>query len=323
MGWWAAATLTLNCQKVQNKGGQDLSWRWWPQTILSTNLLEVMLLHWSKKIEKHTNLKNSRWRWWGGQGMWHIKSANPPQLPFLLVSAELGDNATSRLLTTCMTLISTLQVRPLNQRCISRPWNRFLLHCEIEASPWPGFATPLRRKGLRQTHGRLLLRPNARSKLWFRIIRKSTNWAEKPRRDWRCKCSRLIQGCVQFWCLKRNQWGWNPSLLQSQQQLGRERNNPHTPVPAESGLMMTPFPWTQDKCGNKQQTVITSDHKPHPPCYAIPSATLANNICHINHINHIKLSNGNTTSHSGNNTCQTITATHKMAITSANNEWWQ
>ena len=40
----------LNCLKLQNTGGWHLSWRWWPLTILSTNLLEVMLLHWSKNL---------------------------------------------------------------------------------------------------------------------------------------------------------------------------------------------------------------------------------------------------------------------------------
>ena len=34
-----------------------------------------------------------------------------------------------------------------------------------------------------------------------------------------------------------NQWGWNPSLVQSQQQPDPERNNPHTLVSGESGLM--------------------------------------------------------------------------------------
>ena len=51
MGWWAAAAFTLNFQKLQNKGGHDLHWRWWSWTILSTNLLELMLLHCSKKWE--------------------------------------------------------------------------------------------------------------------------------------------------------------------------------------------------------------------------------------------------------------------------------
>ena len=36
------------------------------------------------------------------------------------------------------------------------------------------------------------MRPNARGKLQFRSIRNSTNQVEKPR---------LIQGCVQLWCL--------------------------------------------------------------------------------------------------------------------------
>ena len=45
------------------------------------------------------------------------------------------------------------------------------------------------------------MRPNARSKLQFTSIRKSNDQVEKPRRDWRCNGIRVIQGCVQFWCL--------------------------------------------------------------------------------------------------------------------------
>ena len=43
---------------------------------------------------------------------------------------------------------------------------------------------------------------NARSKLQLRVIRKGTNQAEKPRRDWRCNGIRLLQGSIQFRCLK-------------------------------------------------------------------------------------------------------------------------
>ena len=62
-----------------------------------------------------------------------------------------ADTATSRLLATWMSLIPTLQVWPLSQRCTTRPWHRSLLHCEIEPSPCPGIATPLWGKRLRQT----------------------------------------------------------------------------------------------------------------------------------------------------------------------------
>ena len=81
-----------------------------------------------------------------------------PTDPFpACVSRTGGDIATSRLLTTWMSLIPTLQVRTLSQRRITRPWHRSLLHHEMEPSPWPGLATPLRGKRLRQTHRRLLL----------------------------------------------------------------------------------------------------------------------------------------------------------------------
>ena len=68
-----------------------------------------------------------------------------------------GDTATSTFLATWTSLIPTLQVRPLSQRWTTRPWNRSLLHHEMEPGPWPGLATPLRGKRLRQSHGRLLL----------------------------------------------------------------------------------------------------------------------------------------------------------------------
>ena len=68
-----------------------------------------------------------------------------------------GDIATSGLLATWMSLIPTLQVRPLSQGRTTRPWHRSLLHCEMEPSLWPGLATPLWRKRLRQIHRRLLL----------------------------------------------------------------------------------------------------------------------------------------------------------------------
>ena len=42
------STLMLNCLKLWNNGKWNLSWRWWPFTVLSTKLLKVMLLHWFK-----------------------------------------------------------------------------------------------------------------------------------------------------------------------------------------------------------------------------------------------------------------------------------
>ena len=68
----------------------------------------------------------------------------------------------------------------------------------------------------------------------------------------------LIQGSVQLWCLNRIWWGWNPSPVQSQPWPGPEKNNPHNLVPGESGLMIKPYQWTQDKCG-KQTTNLSAD----------------------------------------------------------------
>ena len=82
----------------------------------------------------------------------------PPMAPLLSSIRRTGrDTTTSRLFATWMGLSPTLQVRSLNQRGTSRFWHRPLLHIEMEPSLWPGFANPLREKGLRQAYGGLLL----------------------------------------------------------------------------------------------------------------------------------------------------------------------
>ena len=48
MEWRAGVACMLNHLKLWKNGGWHLSWRWWPCTISCKNLLEVMLLHWSK-----------------------------------------------------------------------------------------------------------------------------------------------------------------------------------------------------------------------------------------------------------------------------------
>ena len=103
-----------------------------------------------QKFEKHTNLKHCRCRWWGGWrswGLWHIRSTDPHAPLSSRLSRTGGDTATSRLLATQMSLIPTVQVRPLRQRCPPspwhRPWHRSLLYCELEPSPWSALATLL------------------------------------------------------------------------------------------------------------------------------------------------------------------------------------
>ena len=157
MGWWMVAALILNCWMLWNKGGQDQSWRWWPWTILSTNLLYVKFFLWSKNLKSIPTWKTADED--DEETEDHDTSgALIPMDPFPpSVGRTSGDIAISRILTTWMILIPTLQVRPLGQERTSRPWHRSLLHCDMELSPWPGLATPLRRKRLRQTHRRLLL----------------------------------------------------------------------------------------------------------------------------------------------------------------------
>ena len=83
--------LLLNNRMIWNKGGQDLSWRWWPWTILSKNLLDVMLLDWSKiwkayqpeKLQMEMMKKLKKLRTLAHQ------ECQPLWLPFLPISAEL------------------------------------------------------------------------------------------------------------------------------------------------------------------------------------------------------------------------------------------
>ena len=68
-----------------------------------------------------------------------------PMAPHLHSISRTGrDTTTSRHLATWKSLSPTLQVRPL-------------LHSEMAPSLWPGFATSLREKRLRQAYGGLLL----------------------------------------------------------------------------------------------------------------------------------------------------------------------
>ena len=144
MGCWCAVAFTLNCQKLQNKEGCDLSWRWWPWTILNTNLLEVMPLHCSKieKAYQPATLKMKMMR-----RPWTVthQEYQSPQPPFILASSDLTETLPPAAFSW-MSLSPTLQVRPLSQRGTNRLQQRPLLHIKMEPSTWPGFATSLRGK---------------------------------------------------------------------------------------------------------------------------------------------------------------------------------
>ena len=128
-----------------------------PKLKMVTNLLDVMLLHWLQYLKSIPTLKTAdeddeEDEDCNTSGVLTPMGSFPPS-----ISRTGVDTATTRLLATWMSLIPCLQVRPLRQRCTTRPWHRSLLHCKVEPSPWPSFATALRGKRLRQTHGRLLL----------------------------------------------------------------------------------------------------------------------------------------------------------------------
>ena len=120
--------------------------------------VNVMLLHWSKNLKIIPNWKtaNEDDEEAEDHDAWWVLTPTDPFPPSVCRTG--GDIATSRLLTTWMSLIPTLQVRPLSLRWTTRPWHRSLHH-EMEPSLWPGLATTLKRKRPRQTHRRLLLSP--------------------------------------------------------------------------------------------------------------------------------------------------------------------
>ena len=69
------------------------------------------------------------------------QECQPPQPPLPpSISRTGGDTATSRFLATWMSLIHTLHVRPLSQRCATRPWHKSL--CTVKWNPIQGLALP-------------------------------------------------------------------------------------------------------------------------------------------------------------------------------------
>ena len=126
-------------------------------THINHNPVRCMLLHWSKNLKSIPTLKTAD-KDDEEAGVCNTSGVPNPMVPIPpSISRTSGDTATSRLLATWMSLIPTLQVWPLSQRCTTRTWHRSLLHYEMEPSPWPSLATPLRGKRLRKTDGGLLV----------------------------------------------------------------------------------------------------------------------------------------------------------------------
>ena len=137
MGWWAAAALILKHLKLQNKRWQDLCWRWWSITILSTNLLEVILLHWSKNwwsvptctTEEEDDMETVDCN---TSGMPTPMTAHLPR-----VSRTGRDTTTSRLSANLISLSPTLQAGLLCQGPSSTS-----LFCILKWNPVLGPALP-------------------------------------------------------------------------------------------------------------------------------------------------------------------------------------
>ena len=137
------------------QGGWDLSWRHWPLTILSTKLLEVMLLHWSKNWGSVPTCTKEEEE--GGDVVGYNISGMPsPMAPLLPRVSKTGRDTTTRLSVTLMSLNPTLQVRPLCQRGMTRLTQVSIAHWNRNSVF--GLALPylIGGKGLRQAKGRPL-----------------------------------------------------------------------------------------------------------------------------------------------------------------------
>ena len=142
-----------NCQKLWNKGGWDLSWRWWPQTILSINLLDILLLHWSKYLKsmptwKAADVEDEEAEEAEDSGTSGVPT---PMAPFLLVTAELVETLPpADFLSLEWASFSHTKWGLLAKDAPLGPGTDLdtgpLLYCEMESSLWSGLATPLRRK---------------------------------------------------------------------------------------------------------------------------------------------------------------------------------
>ena len=146
-GMLSGSNPDINCQKFWNKE-DGLKLKMLTPNHIKHKPVRCNASPMIKKFEKHTNLNNCRWRWWEAEE--HDTSGVPtPTEPFPpSISRTGGDTAISRLLATWINLNPTLQVRPLSKGWTTRPWHRSLLCHEMEPSPWPDLATPLRRKRL-------------------------------------------------------------------------------------------------------------------------------------------------------------------------------
>ena len=150
-GWWAAAALTLKCQKSWNKGGRDLSWRWWPQIIFSTNLLHVMLLHWSKIWTAYQPEMLQMMR-----RMKRLRALAHQDTPLFFLTVKLVETLPPvdfLLLGWTSLPLSKWGLLGKDARLVPSTDPERGLFCTVKWNPvCAGLASPLRRKRLRQPH---------------------------------------------------------------------------------------------------------------------------------------------------------------------------
>ena len=141
IGWCTIAGWMLNHLKLLNNGRCHLSWRWWLWAISSTNLLKVMLLHWSKifgSVPICTADEDD-----GDEDVdCYMTGILSPMVPLVSRVSGTGRCRPSWLPTTLTSFCPSIQVMLLCQVDTTRQQHRSFLHIKHEQPlvwPWHHF----------------------------------------------------------------------------------------------------------------------------------------------------------------------------------------
>ena len=138
----------LDCLKLHNNGGWHLSWRWWPFTILSTNLLEVMLLQWSMNFESVPTCTTDE-----DDENCDTSGTMFPMAPFLPTLSGTGWCTSCWLSAILTTVRLSVKMRLLWKGGTNKLWCRPFLNIKPEPGLWLGSDSPHRGWRLGQSKG--------------------------------------------------------------------------------------------------------------------------------------------------------------------------
>ena len=126
-GWFNCISLMLKHLKSQDKRG-------WPLTIFSTNLLAVMLLHWSKNWGSVPTCPSNE------EHVYEVVGCNTPMT--LLPRFSRTTRCMTRYLPAILNILnSSFQVRHFFQKPITRIWHKAFLNIKLAPSFGSDFAT--------------------------------------------------------------------------------------------------------------------------------------------------------------------------------------